>query len=156
MAHLGDVMTRVQSEGAILRIEDEFETRGFGMWAVEVPGVVGFVGLVGLSVPQFDAPFLPAVEVGWRLAFDHWGRGYATEAARASITSGFDDVGLDEIVAFTAAINTRSRAVMERLRLRRDPAGDFDHPAFGEGHRLRPHVLHRTTPAEWRRAHPPR
>lgn len=149
MADLGDVMTRTQSEGAIVRIEDEFEERGFGLWAVEVPGEVGFVGLVGLSVPQFDASFLPAVEVGWRLAFDHWGRGYATEAASASITYGFDDIGLDEVVAFTAAVNTRSRAVMERLEMRPDPSGGFDHPAFADGHRLRPHVLHRTTPAEW-------
>jgi RimJ/RimL family protein N-acetyltransferase len=93
----------------------------------------------------FEAAFTPAVEVGWRLAREHWGHGYATEAARAAIAFGFDVVGLDEIVSFTSPANERSWRVMERLRMTRDPADDFEHPNVPVGHHLRRHVLYRIT-----------
>jgi RimJ/RimL family protein N-acetyltransferase len=85
----------------------------------------------------------PAVELGWRLARDAWGHGYATEAARASVRFGFEELGCDELVAFTAAGNVRSRAVMERLGMGHDAGGDFDHPRVPEGSPLRRHVLYR-------------
>jgi RimJ/RimL family protein N-acetyltransferase len=88
-----------------------------------------------------EAP--PCVEVGWRLAFEHWGQGYATEAARLALGYGFGTLALPEIVSFTSATNHCSRAVMERLGMRRDPADDFDCPTLPEGHPLRPHVLYR-------------
>ncbi|MGH2477818.1 MAG: GNAT family N-acetyltransferase, partial [Candidatus Limnocylindrales bacterium] len=124
------------------RIEDRFGA-GFGLWAVEVPGQATFIGYVGLAPADFDAHFTPAVEVGWRLAHEHWGHGYAPEAARAAVTDGFERLGLAEIVSFTSRINLRSRRVMEKLGMSHDPAEDFDHPAVIEGHRLRPHVLYR-------------
>jgi RimJ/RimL family protein N-acetyltransferase len=85
------------------------------------------------------------VEVGWRLARAHWGKGYATEAARAALAFGFEQVGLNEIVSFTVPANTRSIAVMERLGMTRNPADDFDHPSLPEGSPLRRHVLYRLT-----------
>ena len=110
---------------------------------MEAVGEAPFVGFVGLQLAVFAAPFTPAVEVGWRLARAYWGRGYATEVARAALADGFGRLGLDEIVSFTVPGNTRSRAVMERLGMTRNPEDDFDHPSFAEGHPLRRHVLYR-------------
>ena len=114
----------------------------------------GFIGFTGLSAPSFEAPFTPAVEVGWRLAPDAWGNGFATEAAEAALRFGFETIGLDEIVSFTVPANVRSRAVMERLGMTHDLADDFDHPRFPEGHRLRRHVLYRLDRATWRARRP--
>jgi ribosomal-protein-alanine N-acetyltransferase len=116
---------------------------GYALWPVEVIGGAPFIGMVGLSNPDFTAPFLPAVEIGWRLAAEHWGRGYATEAARAVVAHGFERLGLDEIVSFTTTANVRSRRVMEKLGMRRSPDEDFLHPSVAEGHPVRPHVLYR-------------
>jgi RimJ/RimL family protein N-acetyltransferase len=110
---------------------------------VEAPGVAPFIGFVGLELPSFEAHFTPCLEVGWRLAFAHWGRGYATEAARRVLAHGFGPLGRTEIVSFTTRGNRRSRAVMEQLSMRHDPADDFLHPSLPEGHPQRPHVLYR-------------
>jgi ribosomal-protein-alanine N-acetyltransferase len=136
-------LTRDESAAMIDRIDAHFAEHGFGLWAVEVVDGPPLIGFVGLAVPRFTAPFTPCVEVGWRLARDGWGHGYATEAATEAIAFGFGPVGLDEIVSFTAVDNLASRAVMERLGMRRDPADDFDHPSLPEGHWLRRHVLYR-------------
>jgi ribosomal-protein-alanine N-acetyltransferase len=125
------------------RIRAHFAEHGFGLWAVEVAEDGALAGFVGLQVPHFEAAFTPCVEVGWRLGRAHWGRGYATEAARAALDHGFGPAGLREIVSFTVPANRRSRAVMERLGMVRDPADDFDHRSLPEGHRLRRHVLYR-------------
>jgi RimJ/RimL family protein N-acetyltransferase len=151
------------------------EKRGWGLWAVEVPGgtrapegtgattartgvatsaasnttvrtadaPVPFIGYVGLSVPTFDAHFTPCVEIGWRLAKEYWGRGYASEAAAASLRFAFEKLHLKQIVAFTVPLNRRSIRVMERIGMSRDLAGDFEHPKLAPGHPLRSHVLHR-------------
>jgi RimJ/RimL family protein N-acetyltransferase len=113
---------------------------------VEVRGGAAFAGFVGLSVPRFEAHFAPCVEIGWRLAAQHWGHGYATEGARAALAFGFGTLGLEEIVAFTAPRNVRSRRVMEKIGMTYDPADDFDHPLLPEGHPLRRHVLYRIAP----------
>jgi RimJ/RimL family protein N-acetyltransferase len=143
MAHFPSTLTAAESDSLADAIEANMVARGFGLWALEVPGVVPFAGFVGLSVPGFTAPFTPCVEIGWRLAAAQWGRGYATEAARAVLVHAWDVVGLDEVVSFTTAGNTRSRAVMERLGMRYDPVDDFDHPRLAAGHPLRRHVLYR-------------
>jgi ribosomal-protein-alanine N-acetyltransferase len=135
-------VSREQSDGLVARERAAIEERGWGLWAVE-NGDREFVGFVGLSVPTFEAHFTPAVEVGWRLARAHWGKGYATEAARAALAFGHAELELDEIVSFTAAINQRSRRVMERLGMTHDPADDFDHPRLEDGPLSR-HVLYRT------------
>lgn len=140
---LSGPLTREQSDRFVDRIEAGFDRNGFGLWAVEVPSISPLVGFVGLSVPRFDAPFTPAVEVGWRLDPSSWGRGYATEAARAALAFGFDVAGLREIVSFTAECNARSRRVMERIGMTHDAADDFDHPALSPESPLRRHVLYR-------------
>jgi RimJ/RimL family protein N-acetyltransferase len=145
MEHFPAPMTRRESDELVEKIEAGFEADGFGLWAVEVRETGEFIGFTGLDVPEFEADFMPAVEVGWRLARSAWGNGYATEAARRALEFGFED-GLDEIVSFTTVANRRSRAVMERLGMSHDPADDFDHPSLPPGHPLRPHVLYRLKP----------
>jgi len=142
MEHFPSTMTRERSDAIVIeRVLPMFAEEGFGWWAVEVPGVARFVGFVGLQDPSFEAWFTPCVEVGWRLAHEHWGHGYATEAARVAMAYGFDVVGLDEIVSFTVPANRRSVAVMERLGMRYD--GEFEHPRLAVGSPLRTHVLYR-------------
>jgi RimJ/RimL family protein N-acetyltransferase len=143
MECLPKLLSREESDDLATRLRNHFESRGYGRWAVEVPGVAPFIGFVGLAYVDFPAPFTPCVEIGWRLARAHWGKGYASEAAHASIRYGFEHCGLDEIVSFTVPHNVRSQAVMERIGMTRDPEEDFDHPVLPEGHPLRRHVLHR-------------
>jgi len=143
MRHFPSILSRSESDAFADRIEAHFERHGFGLWAVEIPGVAPLAGFVGLSVPAFAAPCMPCVEIGWRLAAAHWGRGYATEGARAALGFGFDAAGLDEIVSFTVPANAASRRVMEKIGMTHDPAGAFDHPALPAGHPLRRHVLYR-------------
>jgi len=143
------VLTYQQSADSMEHIRDHFQRRGFGLWAVEEIGGAPFIGFIGLSVPSFDAPFTPCVELGYRLAFEHWGYGYATEGSRAALTFGFATVGLPEIVAMTAVSNERSRRVMRSLAMNHNPADDFDHPNIVPGHPLRRHVLYRLTAGEW-------
>jgi RimJ/RimL family protein N-acetyltransferase len=119
------------------------EVRGWGLWAVEVLATGEFVGFVGLNQPSWQAAFTPCIEVGWRLSPSAWGKGYATEGARAAVALAFGPLGLDEVVSFTTVENVRSRAVMERLGMTHDPAEDFDHPNVAQGSALRRHVLYR-------------
>jgi RimJ/RimL family protein N-acetyltransferase len=142
MEHYPAPLTRAESDAFVQeRIVPQFVERGFGLWATEVPDRSPFVGYVGLMVHSFEADFTPCVEVGWRLAFAHWGYGYATEAARLAIAFGFTHAGLEEIVSFTVPANRRSIAVMKRLGM--DYVGEFDHPRVPVGHTLRRHVLYR-------------
>jgi RimJ/RimL family protein N-acetyltransferase len=147
MEHFPATLRREESDLLAAHIAEDMAERGFGWWAAEVPGEAPFIGFIGLSVPDFGAHFLPpgriVVEIGWRLAKAHWGRGYATEGARAALAFGFGELGLVEIVSFTATTNTRSQAVMRRLGMSHDPADDFDHPGLPAGHPLRRHVLYR-------------
>jgi RimJ/RimL family protein N-acetyltransferase len=143
MEHFPAVLSREESDALADRIQAHFARHQFGLWAMEIPQRTAFAGFVGLAVPGFDAHFTPCVEIGWRLAAEHWGLGYATEAARAVLTFGFETQGLDEIVSFTTPDNHRSRHVMERIGMGHNPADDFDHPGLPEGHPLRRHVLYR-------------
>jgi RimJ/RimL family protein N-acetyltransferase len=147
MEYFPATLTRAQSDALAITLSKHIEERGFGLWAVEAPNVSPFVGFVGLHVPTFEASFTPCVEVGWRLAREAWGRGYATEAARAAIADGFRRLQLAEILAWTVPANTRSRRVMERLGMQRSQADDFDHPRLPAGHRLRHHVVYRLSAA---------
>jgi len=136
-------LSRDASDALADRIETAFERDGWGLWALEERASGRFLGFTGLARPGFEAHFTPAVEIGWRLARDAWGRGYATEAARAAAAFAFGEAGLDALVSFTAQGNERSRAVMRRLGMRHDPAEDFDHPGLPPRHPLRRHVLYR-------------
>jgi RimJ/RimL family protein N-acetyltransferase len=149
MEHFPAPLTRSESDALVEMNVAHFSRHPFGLWAVEVVESGTFIGFTGLAEWAFEAHFMPAVEVGWRLARPAWGHGYATEAARAALAFGFEVCDLDEIVSFTSVPNTRSRAVMARLGLTRDPADDFDHPKMPSGHRLERHVLYRLDRTTW-------
>lgn len=142
MEHFPSVWTRETSDAVMQKLRTFIDEKGWGFWAVEERGTGDFVGFVGISIPGYDLPFNPCVEIGWRLVVHHWGKGYATEAAQATLDYGFDVAGLEEIVSMTSIHNHRSEAVMQRLGMIKD-AATFEHPAIKEGHRLREHVLYR-------------
>jgi RimJ/RimL family protein N-acetyltransferase len=148
MEHLGGPMSRAASDAALERCRAR-RAAGLGPWAVEAPRVARFVGFVGLMRPAFEAPCAPCVEVLWRLAREHWGKGYAVEAARASLREGFEVHALDAIVSFTVLANKRSWQVMERIGMKRAPDEDFDHPLVPVGSPLRRHILYRIRRADW-------
>ena len=168
MEFMPRLLSRDESDAMALRLRTHIEQHGWGLWAVEIaarpsgdaanemagdrtavpplgsaPAVGSFIGFVGLSVPTFDAHFTPCVEIGWRLARESWGQGFASEAALATLHYAFSELGFQEIVSFTSHVNTRSRRVMEKIGMLRDAAGDFEHPRLTPGHPLRLHVLYR-------------
>jgi RimJ/RimL family protein N-acetyltransferase len=149
MQFFPNMLTSEESDRAMDRIQAKLEERGWGLWAAELRADGSLLGFIGLSAPGFDANFLPAIEIGWRLRCEAWGKGLATEGARAAMRFGFENVGLSEIVSFTTAANLRSRRVMEKLRMRHHVRDDFDHPQIAEGHPLRRHVLYRISKEEW-------
>lgn len=143
MEYFPRTLTSAESDALADFVEDHFARRGFGPLAAEIRETGAFAGFIGLSVPSFEAHFTPAVEIGWRLAYEYWGQGYATEGARAVLWLAFGELSLPGIVSFTVPANMRSRRVMEKLGMTRDPADDFDHPKVMPGHPLRRHVLYR-------------
>lgn len=151
MRYFPAVLTRAQSDDMALAIRTTLERQGWGLWAVEVPGVVPFIGFVGLNPVRFRAHFTPAIEIGWRLARPHWGLGYASEAAQAALDFAFGQLRCQEIVSFTATANHRSIRVMQRLGMVHDPAEDFDHPRVRNPD-LRRHVLYRLRRIQWQGA----
>jgi anti-anti-sigma factor len=145
MEHFVSVLSAADSDALVDRIAAGFEECGFGLWAVEVPGRVPFIGFVGLATVGIDLPFGPAVGVGWRLSRHFWGLGYATEGARAALECGTEVFGITEFVSYAAKTNLRSQRVMRRLGMSHHARDDFDHPLIRVGDPLRPHVLYRTT-----------
>ncbi|GIL40383.1 N-acetyltransferase [Rhodospirillales bacterium TMPK1] len=143
MRYFPALLTRAESDASADRMQSVIAERGWGFWALEILGVTEFAGFVGLNEPTWSAHFTPCVEVGWRLATEFQGRGYATEAARAAITYGFENLFLTEIVALTIPANTPSRRVMEKLGMIHDVHGDFDHPRIDPDHPTARHVLYR-------------
>ncbi|MDJ0385821.1 GNAT family N-acetyltransferase [Streptomyces sp. G-G2] len=141
--HLGELLTREQSDAAVALMQVEFDERGFGWWALEVRETGEFVGRAGLDEVDEDMPF-PGVDIGWRLTRSAWGHGYATEAAIRCLAFGFEDLGLPEVIASTTVNNLRSQAVMRRIGMSRNPADDFEDPSVPEGP-LRQCVLYRTS-----------
>ncbi len=142
MRHFPSLMSRAESDALAANIQDRFRAWGFGFWAVETDALP-FAGFIGLSRPAYEAPFLPAVEVGWRLDPRCWGKGLATEGARAAMAFGFDRQALDQIIAVAPRANAPSIRVMERLGMTSDPAEDFDHPALSDHPAIRRCALHR-------------
>ncbi len=151
MEHFPGLLSRQESDAFVGRIDATFRDRGYGLWAIERRSDGAFLGFAGLIDQTFEAPFTPAVEVGWRLAAEAWGNGFATEAAREAVRYAFVECGLGEIVSMTTPSNVRSRRVMEKLGMTRDPADDFDHPRVPPGP-LRRHVLYRLSRARWQAA----
>ncbi len=143
MQHFPACLSREDSDLLAARILLHFDEHGFGQWIVERREDEAFIGVLGLARVSFDAPFTPAVEIGWRFNTAYWRQGYALEAARAALAFAFERLGLEEVVAFTVPANLPSQGLMQRLGMQRDEAGDFEHPRLPEGHALRRHVLYR-------------
>jgi len=154
MEWLPSVLDRDASDAAATRLRDHFEKHGFGKCIVETRDGEDFVGVVGLGWCTFDAPINPSVEVGWRLAASHWGKGYATEAARAALHYGFRELRLERITSFTVPANERSWRVMQRLGMTYTPANDFDHPLLPPDSPLRRHVAYVMRKDDWARLTP--
>ncbi|HEX8713863.1 MAG TPA: GNAT family N-acetyltransferase [Terracidiphilus sp.] len=149
MEFLPQILSREESDALANQITSHFREHGFGVWALELQRDRSFIGFTGLNVPSFEAHFTPCVEIGWRLAADHWRQGLATEAAKAAVLYAFETAGLDELVSFTVPSNIRSRRVMEKLGMTHDPGDDFDHPGLPAGNSLRRHVLYRLSRSAW-------
>lgn len=143
-------LNRQESDDLIDEIETCFDNNGFGLWAVERRHDSRLLGFTGLAVSDFDAPFCPAIDIGWTLARDAWGYGYATEGATASLAFAFGELRLSEVVAHTTSLNEPSQAVMRRLGMTHDPADDFDGPWYPMDHPRRRFVLYRIKEPEWR------
>ena len=150
MEYFPSTLSREESIQMAQRMQAKIEERGWGWWAVSVVGGAEFIGFIGMNTID-KTHFAPGVEVGWRLAYDYWGKGYATEGALACLTYGFENLQLQEIVSFAAAQNRRSIAVMKKIGMHRNPADDFDHPKIPEGHPLRRHVLYRLSRNDWQK-----
>ena len=144
------LLSREASDRDIDAWQAALEDRGWSNWAVETRETGVFIGFIGLSVPRRALPFMPCVELGYRLAREHWGKGYATEGAKAALRVGFERLMLPEIVSFTALVNLPSRAVMERVGMS-NANEDFDHPnpALPEGSTLKRHCLYRLSRERW-------
>lgn len=149
MRHFPALLDTQQSNALAGRLCQLIARDGWGFWAVETRSHAEFIGFVGLRETMPDMPIGARVEIGWRLAHAHWGKGYATEAAARALRFGFEELALPEIVSFAALPNLRSQAVMQKLGMRRDPRDDFDHPAVPEGHALRRHCLYRLARRAW-------
>ncbi len=143
------LQSREESDRDVKLVSDHIAKYGWGFWAVSLIETGEFIGFIGLEDVYFQAHFTPAVEIGWRLAFDYWGKGYATEGAKAVLKYGFETLRLDQIVSFTTRGNTRSRHVMEKIGMHHQAQDDFDHPKLPEGHPLRTHVLYRMSLHDW-------
>lgn len=143
------ILSREESDQEAKLCSDQIANHGWGFWAVSLIETQEFIGLIGLKNVHFAAHFTPAVEIGWRLAYDHWGKGYAQEGARAALAYGFETLRLDQIVSFTTLNNIRSRAVMEKIGMSHQSLDAFDHPRLPEGHPLKKHVLYRLHSHDW-------
>jgi ribosomal-protein-alanine N-acetyltransferase len=132
---------RSRDQAALMRAD--LENNGYGWFVMERKDRPGFAGIMALDDIRHDMPFRPLREIGWRLPVESWGHGYATEAGNALLRLAFEDLLWPEVVAMTAAINTRSRRVMQRLGMTHDPAEDFDHPRVPDGMAIKRHVLYR-------------
>ncbi|WP_246057543.1 GNAT family N-acetyltransferase [Leptospira gomenensis] len=149
MKFFPSLLSRAECDRLVQSFELHFETNGYGLWALEEKNTGEFLGFTGLKNVPFEAEFTPAVEVAWRLAASYWSRGYATEAAFASLAFGFSDLNLSEIVSFTSVLNLNSVAVMKRIGMRE--SGFFAHPNLEANHVLSRHVLYRISVEEFRR-----
>ncbi len=142
-------MTPDQTKAHISRIVSHWARHNFGLLALELRATGQFIGFTGLTIPPYDTPASPCVEVGWRLSPSAWGKGYASEAARACLHWGFTALDLAEIVSFTATQNNRSVGVMQRIGMTRNKMDDFAHPMLCADSPLCAHVLYRLTRKHW-------
>lgn len=148
MEYFPKLLSVKESDAMALKCQALIEEKGWGFWAASLKDNDMFIGFVGLHQPQYDFPFNPCVEIGWRLRKKFWGYGYATEAANAALKFAFEELKLKEVVSITSCINRRSQLVMERLGMR-DTGKNWLHPAIDFSHPLAEHVLYKITQKDW-------
>ncbi len=148
MQYYPNILTKLESDTLATKFRDLIEKQGWGFWSVKLKEDNQFIGFVGLNKPDTVLLFSPCVEIGWRLAKNYWGKGYATEAANAALKYAFETLQLDEVVSFTSVHNIRSKSVMEKLHMV-NTMQNFDHPNIPAEHKLREHALYKITKAQW-------
>lgn len=132
-----------QTKAFIERVQKHYNEHGYSLFAVVLTEMNTFIGFVGLLTVGFNEHFTPATEIGWRLSSNYWGKGFATEAARAVLEYAFDVLNIESLVSFTTVDNLKSRRVMENLGMTHNTEDDFDHPKLDVNSPLRRHVLYR-------------
>ncbi|MCE5295221.1 MAG: GNAT family N-acetyltransferase [Chlamydiales bacterium] len=147
------VQTREQSDNSAKILLENIAKYGYGLWAVSLKDTDEFIGFIGIQDIPFESHFTPAVEIGWRLSHEYWGKGYATEGAKAVLEYAFNELHMPEIVALTSIHNKPSQNVMQKIGMHHDPKDDFDHPRVEDGHWLKRHVLYRMSCDEWKKPH---
>lgn len=154
MEYFATLNTAEQSRDFITRMQDIINEQGWGMWAAQELASEEFIGIIGIKPLPQDFPVVslesPPIEIGWRLRPEFWNKGYATEGALASLELGFNTLNLKEIVSITSFLNAPSIRVMEKIGMKRDMSGDFDHPRIEEGSNVRKHLLYRITNQDWK------
>ncbi|KHD08019.1 GCN5 family acetyltransferase [Candidatus Thiomargarita nelsonii] len=153
MEYYPSVLSEDESNAMAHKFESLISERSWGFWAVELIDENKFIGFVGLHKPTYELPVTPCIEIGWRLAKEYWGKGYATEAARVALKFAFEELGLNEVYSFTSVSNKKSWSVMVRLGMQNTGA-NFEHPIIPESHPLREHVLYKITKAQWKNTVP--
>ena len=148
MEYYPNTLTELESNKFANKLDSLISNRGWGFWAVELKSTKQFIGFVGLHIPEVVLPFTPCTEIGWRLAKEHWGNGYATEAANAALKYAFETLQVNEVVSFTSLQNVKSKSVMDRLNMV-NTMQNFEHPSIPKGHKLREHVLFKITKSQW-------
>jgi len=144
MEHFVSTLAPEQTHKSYDLFQLHFATYGYGFWVVTEKQGGPFLGFTGFNHPRFESFFTPCIEIGWRFCTAAWGKGYATEAAKACLEAGFRQLGMQEVYAFTTTTNKRSEKVMQRIGMQYQ--GEFDHPSVEKGHRLERHVLYKITP----------
>jgi 3-dehydroquinate dehydratase/shikimate dehydrogenase len=153
MEFFPDVLSYQETIDLIAKFKNKFKVNGFSFYTCELKDTRQFIGSIGLNIPDFIAHFTPCVEIGWRVAKEFWGQGLAVEAAEKCLEIGFTQFNLDEIVSFTAKINTKSARVMQKLGMTYDESDDFYHPKLPKKHPLSLHVLYRIHKDQWHNTH---
>jgi len=148
MKYYPDTLTQLESNDMAERFEALLEYNGWGFWVVEKLDEKNFMGFVGLNEPAYELPVTPCVEIGWKLAKEYWGHGYASEAAKACLAIAFGKLDLPEVYSFTSVLNKKSQAVMERLGMV-NMKQNFEHPMMPKGGPLSEHVLYRMNKKDW-------
>ncbi|PIS03195.1 MAG: GNAT family N-acetyltransferase [Chlamydiae bacterium CG10_big_fil_rev_8_21_14_0_10_42_34] len=150
MQFYSNPLFREESDALAHRIQNHIAERGYGFWAVELLETQAFIGYIGLNYWSLNASFAPCVDIGWRIASEYWGKGYATEGASEALRYGFEVIQLEEIVSMATLHNLRSRRVMEKLHMTYNPEENFYHPMMPREHPLALRVLYRLTESQWR------
>ena len=143
MEYFPSIQDLEMTKNFIDKVTAHFENHGYSLYATVRKDTNEFIGFIGLLITDFESHFTPATEIGWRLSSNHWGHGLATEGAKAVLDYAFRELNIPEIVSFTAAGNSKSIRVMQKIGLQHNERGDFDHPKLDDTSPLKRHVLYR-------------